>query len=126
MAFEKCHSPRLGDLFIGLAHDRTHISFVLFVGTVNIEVLKPRNAIEPTLLLSQQIELVLGPTVEVERFELLNVFVPVVHAPVPITIRRGRRGIDEADAIAQGPFAKFFRVKEVVVEQIVFVGFRGT
>ena len=52
-------SPKLGILPIGFVDDRSHVIFMIFVGTINIEILQTCNAVEKTVFQRPEIKHVL-------------------------------------------------------------------
>src|SRR5208282_1412272 len=106
----------LDDLMIGLLNQRTHAAFMIFVGTVDVEIFKPDNAVNYAGLECPEIEEMLRVAIHIERLKRRCGAVLVTVAERTVAIGGGAGGINEPRALAQAPFAKRAGITVIIFE----------
>jgi len=97
---------------------------MIFVGTLNVEIFKPDNAVKYAGLKCPEIEEVLRVAIHVERPKRRCCAVLVTVAERALAIGGGAGGINEPRTLAQAPLAKCAGITVIVFEKIVGVLFR--
>src|SRR5690606_11321882 len=108
--------------------DAPHLSLVCLVRPENVEVLETGDGGEEAAPGRPEVEELLGVAVHVERSqppESLDGLVGVAHTLLARAIRRGRGGVEEADAAADRPSSQLTGELEVVADEVARVPLRG-
>src|SRR5579862_8981621 len=116
-------------LRITLADDASHVAFMIFVWAEDVKIFQACDAVEPALLPSVQVHPLFREAVKIQGSQAPELArVGIVHARAAISVGCRRRGINETDTFAQGPFRKLARIFVIVLAQVLLVGFcrRGT
>ena len=79
VAFEEADLSGCDDLIVSFADEASHITFVIFVRTENVEVFKANDLREYALVLCVEIEEMLRVSVKIERTKSAKVLALVIH-----------------------------------------------
>lgn len=125
VGFEELHFAGVQDLAAGLMNKAAHVGLVVFVGAIDVEVLEADDLRQPAFTFCVEVKEVLGVAVHVERAQLVNVRLLVVHAVGSIAIGGSGGGIDETGLLGERPLAELLGELVVVAHEVVGVALGG-
>jgi len=95
---EEFHTSRFPDGLIGMEDYRGHSALMVFVGAVYVEEFKPGpEARGFTLVQHPEVEIVLGPGIEVQGLQVGNLMVGIGEALFAVAVGGRRRGIHQGN-----------------------------
>ena len=124
IALEKPDLPGRANLLVGFANQAAHVALMVFVRAENIEILDADNVGEDVFASGVEIEKLLGIAVEVQRAEVAEVLVLVIHASGTVAVGGCRGSVDKPRILGQRPMAESFGIRVIVLKNISGIGHR--